>query len=247
MKRIPLPPRATVLIACSLAFALVTQLPVAAQTSQETITETHSAPRGKLTTDRELVRVGAKPTLNWSVEFPSELEKLIKIIPPNTVELQEDVTMKIRVLGASFQESTTSYLKVEAAYRLNSGSWTNVFSGIQTQVKPANVLLSRVVTKRTRIDFSGRGYRDGAWLPRYNTAVSKPNIVMLRDGDAVPTTTPAFQQGLISSFLKPYINTSTKKIKIGPRDLILLYELGQTDPRASGFDLQDLVVLVTLE
>jgi hypothetical protein len=36
-------------------------------------------------------------------------------------------------------------------------------------------------------------------------------------------------------------------VKIGDRDLILLMELGQTNINNSGFDLQDLVVLVTFE
>ena len=43
------------------------------------------------------------------------------------------------------------------------------------------------------------------------------------------------------------MDTTTKKVKIGNRDLILLMELGQTNPNNSGFDLQDLVVLVTFE
>jgi hypothetical protein len=43
------------------------------------------------------------------------------------------------------------------------------------------------------------------------------------------------------------MNSSTKTVKIGDRDLILLMELGQTNTTASGFDLQDLVVLVTFE
>jgi hypothetical protein len=70
---------------------------------------------------------------------------------------------------------------------------------------------------------------------------------MLKNGDRVPTTVPALNGNTIESFLKPYMNSSTKTVKIGDRDLILLMELGQTNTNASGFDLQDLVVLVTFE
>ena len=70
---------------------------------------------------------------------------------------------------------------------------------------------------------------------------------MLKNGDRVPSTVPALNGNSIESFLKPYMNTSTKTVQIGDRDLILLMELGQTSPSSSGFDLQDLVVLVTFE
>jgi hypothetical protein len=70
---------------------------------------------------------------------------------------------------------------------------------------------------------------------------------MLKDGDKVPQTTPAFQQGKIETFLKPYLSLDGRTVRIGNRDLIILVELGQTNPANSGFDLQDLVLLVTFE
>ncbi|BCU78508.1 hypothetical protein [Luteolibacter sp. LG18] len=238
MKRIPLPPRAIVLAALSLIAAALAPASKAATTE--------SVPRGTLTTSADLLRVGLKPTLTWNVEFPSEISTVVDIIPPNTVVPKQDVTMKIRVLGASFQESLTSYLTVQAFYRTNGSAWVTAFSGLQTTVVPSTILVQKTITKNTKLDFGGRGYRSG-WLTLYNTGTTSPNVVMLKNGDAVPDTTPAFQQGEIESFLKPYINSTTKKISIGPKDLIILYELGQTDTKASGFDLQDLVMLVTFE
>jgi len=240
MKRIPLPPRAYVLAALSLAAAAL------APTTKAATTDTTSVPRGTLTASADLLRVGLKPTLSWNVEFPSEIGTVVDIVPPNTVVPKQDVTMKIRVLGASFQETLTSYLQVQAFYRTNGGSWVTAFSGLQTLVNPSSILVQKTITKNTKLDFGGRGYRSG-WLTLYNTGNTSPNVVMLKSGDNVPDTTPAFQQGEIESFLKPYINSTTKKISIGPKDLIVLYELGQTDPNASGFDLQDLVMLVTFE
>lgn len=238
MKRLPLPPRASVLAALSLAVSVLAP----ASRAADTIT----VPRGTLTADRELIRVGSKPTLTWNVDFPSEITTIVDIIPPNTIRPKKDVTMRVRVLGASFQETLNSFLTVQSYYRTNNGTWTSFFSGLQTLVNPTSVLLSKSITKNTKIDFAGRGYRSG-WLTLYNTAVDTPNVVMLQNGDSVPATTPAFQQGQIESFLKPYLDSKGKTIKIGPKDLILLYELGQTNPSASGFDLQDLVVLVTFE
>jgi len=239
MKRLPLPPRATILAALSLAVAVL------APNSRATTVS--SIPTGTLTASTDLLHVGLKPTLSWNVQFPSQISTIISVINPNTVVPKQDVTMKIKVLGASFQETLTSYLTVQALYRTNGGSWITAFNGIQTQVNPSTVLVQKTITAGTKLDFGGRGYRDGAWLPIYNTAVDTPNVVMLQNGDSVPSTTPAFMQGQIEDFLKPYIDSTTQKIKIGPTDLILLYELGQTDPAASGFDLQDLVMLVTFQ
>lgn len=240
MNRIPLPPRA--LAVASLAFAMSAAVPCSSRAATESST---SIPRGTLSANRDLLRVGTKPTLTWQVEFPSEITTLIDIIPPNTIQPKRDVTMRVRVLGASFQQTTTQYLQVQSYWKLNGGSWQTVFDGYQTNVNASKVLVSQTVTKNSRINFGARGYRSG-WLTLYNTASNTPNLVMLKNGDSVPSTTPAFRQGQIESFLKPYLDGNSR-IKIGPKDLILLFELGQTDPESSGFDLQDMVMLVTFE
>jgi hypothetical protein len=207
-----------------------------------------SIPTGTLTVDRDLLRVGTKSQLTWNIAYPApNVTSVIDIVTPNTVKPKQDLTMKIRVLGASFQESTTVFLPVEVMMSKNNGSWTRVFYGLQSAVLPNLVLTSQTVKKGDTLNFGGRGYRDGKWLPLYNTASTTKNLVMLKNGDRVPSEVPALNGASIESFLKPYMDTNTKKVKIGDRDLIFLMELGQTDPNNSGFDLQDLVVLVTFE
>jgi hypothetical protein len=203
-------------------------------------------PRGTLNVDRTLVQVGTRSQLNWKIEYPTVVTDVIEITPPNIIKPKESLKMRVRVLGASFQESATKYLPVEVMWSKNNSSWARVFYGTQTVVNPTKIVLDTTVKKGDVINFGGRGYRNG-WLPLYNTSVSTANLVMLKNGDKVPSTTPAFQQGLIESFLTPYLGSDKKTIKIGQRDLILLMELGQTNPAVSGFDLQDLVVLVTFE
>lgn len=204
-------------------------------------------PRGTLNVDSELVRVGARSQLDWQIEYPSIVTDVVEIVPPNIIKPKSELKMRVRVLGASFQQSTTSYLPVEVRWSRNNASWTRIFYGRQTDVNPASVVLETTVKKGETINLGGRGYRDNAWLTLYHTALNTPNLVMLKNGDKVPATTPAFQQGLIESFLTPYLASDKKTIRIGDRDLILLLELGQTNPKVSGFDLQDLVVLVTFE
>ncbi|MEK7953780.1 hypothetical protein [Luteolibacter soli] len=204
-------------------------------------------PRGTLTVDRDLVRVGMKSQLTWQIDYPAPITSVVDIVTPNIIKPKKDLKMKVRVLGASFQESILSFLPVEVQWSKNSSTWTRIYYGLQTNVLPSVPVLQTTVKAGDTINFGGRGYRDGAWLPLYNTAQATKNLVMLKNNDTVPSTVPALNGSSIESFLKPYMDTVTKKVKIGDRDLILLMELGQTNTSNSGFDLQDLVVLVTFE
>ena len=204
-------------------------------------------PTGTLTVDRSLVRVGTKSQLGWNIQYPAGVTELIEIVDPQTIKPKRDLKMRARVLGASFQETVNSFLNVEVYWNKNSSSWAKIFNGTQLLVNPTNVVLNTTVKKDDKINFGGRGYRSGSWLPLYNTGANTPNVVLLQNGDQVPSTTPAFQQGQIETFLKPYLLADKKTISIGDLDVIVLMELGQTDPDNSGFDLQDLVVLVTFE
>lgn len=204
-------------------------------------------PKGTLSVDRDLLRIGAKSQLTWDIEYPAPVTSVIDIVPPNIIKPKKDMKMRVRVLGASFQESIHSFLPVEVMMSKNSANWSRLFYGLQNTVVPNLVLTTQNVKKGDTINLGGRGWRDGRWLTFYNTSMTTPNLVMLKNGDRVPSTVPALNGSSIESFLRPYMDTNSKKVKIGDRDLILLMELGQTNPNNSGFDLQDLVVLVTFE
>ena len=207
---------------------------------------TTEIPRGKLEVDRDLVRVGTPSQLSWQIDYPAGVTEVIDILPPYIIKAKTDLKMRVRVLGASFQASTATFLPVEVMWSKNSAAWTRVFFGRQTNVDPSTIVLETNVKAGDTLKFGGRGYRD-KWLPLHHTASATPNLVMLQNGDKVPASTPAFQQGLIGSFLTPYLASDKLTVKIGNRDLILLMELGQTNPQVPGFDIQDLVVLVTFE
>lgn len=204
-------------------------------------------PTGTLAVDRTMVRVGSRSELDWQIQYPAGVTEVIEIIPPNCIRPKKDLQMRVRVLGASFQETTTSFLPVEVMWSKNNSSWARTFYGNQLLVNAATVVLNTAVKKGDKINFGGRGYRDGAWLPLYNTNAVTNNLVLLKNGDKVPSTVPALNGGNIESFLKPYLLADKKTVSIGNRDVILLMELGQTNTSNSGFDLQDLVVLVTFE
>jgi len=140
-----------------------------------------------------------------------------------------------------------TYLPIEVLWSLDGAAWTQIFYGLQNSITPGKVLLETKVTNDSKVNFGAHGWRDGAWLPIYSTAVASPNVVVLKNGDQIPPNVTALNGGTIAGYLKPYIDTVNKTVKVGERDLILMMELGETDTKKAAFDLQDLLLLVTFE
>jgi hypothetical protein len=99
------------------------------------------------------------------------------------------------------------------------------------------------------ISFRARGganSRGTSWYDYHQTNNNDKYAVVLKNGDSPPNYAPAYDQGTVKSFLSPYLD-STGKIKIGPQDLIILWEGSTAAPGTTYFDMQDLVVLVSFE
>jgi hypothetical protein len=137
-------------------------------------------------------------------------------------------------------------LPIEVVWSKNNSDWSRMFYGTQSTVDPTVLILNTTVKEGDVVNFGARGYRKG-WLPLYNTATSSPNLVVLKNGDKVPSDLNAFQLGQIEPFLTPYLAADGKTVSIGNRDLIILIEIDKTSIKHAGFDAQDLVVLVTFE
>ena len=70
-------------------------------------------------------------------------------------------------------------------------------------------------------------------------------VLALRNGDTIPSYAPLWNQGSIESFLQGYLNNGV--VSIGDNQVIYLFELAyNTSPGSSSYDLQDNVVLVTV-
>ncbi len=256
--------------------------------SLQSVPAEETIPTGKLDIDRSLVRVGAFSQLDWQIHYKTGITEILEVVPPNILRPKGNLAMRVRVLGASFQQAkdnngggnnadgvdssnpargfgvtrggidnftsddeirrnNANELPVEVVWSKNNSSWARIFYGTQSKINPSAVVLDTTVKSGDIINFGGRGYFGKAWLPLYSTATSTPNVLMLKNGDSIPSTNQAFQQSLIEDFLKPYLAMDGKTVKIGNRELIVLMELGQTVPTHYGFDLQDLAVLVTFE
>lgn len=76
-------------------------------------------------------------------------------------------------------------------------------------------------------------------------------VIVLRDGDPVPDYKGLDDQADVEEYLRDYVDYTTDpdnpRMKLAENQAIFLFELGVTNQNSAGFDMQDLVVLVTLQ
>lgn len=236
-------------------------------------------PRGTLTVDNSLVRVGTQSQLSWKIQYPENVADIVDI-STESIAPKEELQLRVRVLGAKLKsnkghgnnvdgmdssntgnkstnttdqsgavddESSGTLIAdqpLEVVWSKNKSSWQRIFYGSQSTVVPTDVVLDTVVAKGDTVDFGARGYLT-SWLPLYCTSSNCRNLIVLKNGDRTPPQIASKQYGQIEGFLKPYLSTDAKTVKIGPTELLILVELDQTEPLAVGFDFQDLGLLVT--
>jgi len=147
--------------------------------------------------------------------------------------------------GTVSTAAVTDY-PVEVVWSKNNAAWSRIFYGPQSSVVPTAVVLNTKVAKGDTIDFGGRGFLTD-WLPLYTTSSTTPNVLILKNGDSVPEFIAAYRMGLVKGYLKPYLSSDFKTLNLGVNDFVVIMELDESNPANSGFDLQDLAVLVTFE
>lgn len=202
-----------------------------------------SVPVGSLRATPTMVQVGTLPGLSWSIQYPNTIIDVIDVVPPGKIIPKEDLYMDVRVLGAAYQIGTNTWGLVESNVKIASGTYTRFFYDRQNNVNPTKIMYTRLVKKNDTINFKSRCNSGSSWKSYYSTEATNQNVAALVNGDAPPNYVPAFSQGSVESYLRPYL-ASDGRINIGPLDVIYLFELGQTQIN-SGFDMQDLVLLVT--
>jgi len=208
-------------------------------------------PVGTLDAFPTLVQTGTHPTLTWEIQYPEAAGDIVVVDPDDdTVTPTTDLCMEVTVLGASYQVGTKRgrpiWGYVQAQVQIGGGTWEQFFYDTQDKVKPNQTYYSSAVSAGQEINFRARCYDGSRWKDWRSTGYSTPNVVALVNGERPPSSIPAFNQGNIESFLEPYLDAGGY-ISIGPKDVIYLIELGQTNTSASGFDLQDLVLLASFD
>ncbi len=212
-------------------------------------------PVGSLTAFPTVVQTGTKPTLTWSINYPSVVKDYIDITDNNTITPKVNLKCEIRILGAGVtsQDSKGNIIFYYTRGRIafNNNSFTDIWAGRNTDslVKSQSIIYTKSpVVKNTKIYLGGQYNKDNKnntnWAPFYSSYGTSRNVWALVSGDLCPDRIPGYNAPSLETFLKPYLD-STNRVKIGPMDVIIFMELTHTNERDDGFDLQDLVLLVT--
>ena len=207
-------------------------------------------PVGTLSSNQTLVKVGVSPTLTWNITYPQGITEVVTPGTDDTFTPKRTVTMNVKIVGADYVYGTNSkgqpvYKPVQVEVRVAGGAWTRIFSNIHSSVNPSTVVYTRTVNANQKVEFRFRGSKDTSysnWLDyRYGPDLM---VAMMAHGETPPSYAPYLSPSGVSSYVSPYM-AADGTMSLGPRDLIYLCELTNTSATAKGFDLQDLVMLVT--
>lgn len=209
-------------------------------------------PVGSLTAFPTVVQPGVHPTLTWNITYPSIVQDYVDV-GEDDITPTETLDCEIRVLGAGVTVSNSNgsnlqFVPTRAEVSYDGSSYSQVFYGKNTDVKPNKIVWSREVTAGKKIRFGGKYYYNNRWGPYFNSGSGNDNVRTLVNGEVPPTTYPLHTAPTLESFIKPYLDASGK-VKIGPMDVIVFMELTHYDSQKSnqGYDLQDMVLLVTFK
>lgn len=227
-------------IATPLALVAALASPAGAVQPTSTVTPTTipADPVGNLTANPTVVQTGTKPTLTWAMMFPTKLSDVAAINPPGGIDITAKQYVSVSIIG------TTSSVPSEARISVGGGSYQQLFYGTQNDVNPSKPLYIKQLDPGTTIDFGGRSVENNQWSPFYTSNSSNLQVVSLVNGDVPPTSTPILQKPGVASFLKPYVDSSTGKIKIGPLSVLVIMEFNETARTKPGFDYSELALLV---
>lgn len=212
-----------------------------------------SVPVGTLTASPTVVQTGTKPTLTWSINYPSVVKDYITVTGTATITAKQALVCDIRILGAGVttQDSKGNIVYIETAGLVKyngSSSWTKIFDGKQTDsiVQQQGILplfTGKSIAMNQAMNFEGYYIYNGSNGSTFSS-LSGTNVRALVNGDACPSYIPAYNAPSLETFLKPYLDSSNK-VRIGPMDVIIFMELTTTNTGDVGYDFQDLVWLVT--
>ena len=159
-------------------------------------------------------------------------------------------SLDVRMVGGSYQIGTDDsgqpiFGYVDAQARADGATvWKRVIYNTPSDIIPTYTYYSQEVRKGYNVDFRARVHNGTHWLPYVSTDTATSQVLLLFDGDPLPTGIPAFEQGQIGDAMSAYVG-SDGRVNIGPKDGLYLFELNTNNPTRIDFDYQDLMLLVT--
>jgi hypothetical protein len=218
-------------------------------------------------TNTSVMRVGAKPTITWTIQHPVvSVNDLVTVGPNGTVTAKVNEIVELRCLAAAVGPGSGQWYVVQGQLSMNGGSsWVEFFNNIDPNKTPAAIInpLPRDAVANSQIVIRSRCSKTGGvnltspttWFPWYQSGTQgaaytsnnvtnyQKNVQVYKNGDTVPPNSPAFNQVALNVTLASQIENG--KFKIGDGDLIFLFEL--TETKDIGYDMNDLIVLATFK
>ncbi len=176
--------------------------------------------------------------------FAAQVEVIGAAISNGTYDLP--VTMRVRIGQTEFNPFGSFDSATQG--NVNDVQWAE---GVETMkfVFPDTFDSYTAITAEARSwnRIAEPGDEDSDWGVRMhaNTGTDSPQVILLRNGDPVPSNDGTFDQASIAEYLEPYTDAVTNLITLEDHQIIYLFELGNTHT-TSGVDFQDLVLLVSL-
>ena len=198
--------------------------------------QTLSIPQGSLKALQEKVLAGSRADIEWKISYP--------IHNFNETDAQVTVQFITAAIGPNptFQFGT----------RAEGQAYEEFYQGVSEEnsrydLAPGTVVSTNFVEAHSELEFLLRHSRSrvpGGWVSSVNPE-HEHLIVTVENGDLVPDVAPVPGQRSVADILVPYSKDGV--VTIGDNQQILLFEIFTTDTSHFGFDLQDVVLLVSYE
>jgi Flp pilus assembly protein TadG len=180
--------------------------------------------------------------------------------PDGTIVVTEKSGATIRVLGKQLQYGTGGPsipvdLEMKITKEDDDDDFEDVFGGKPVNggeemrvsgIKKDERVAFRAHAKHTQGGANFEATYDSDEHVPFTDAPTKHHVLVLRNGDAVPTTSAFAGQGSLSDYLAPYVDPATGTMKMGSKDAVLLWEFN-TKYNSPASDFQDLALLVQFD
>lgn len=227
-----------------------------------TITVTTTYPDGRVTTEttksqenveitRGLLDVPRyvewpnSPRVGWDLTEEVSLDQLVKRTSTGVTALT-DLRVEVTVLGTGVTSGSGSRytsFRTQGELKIGNQAWALVHDGNEDAVVPNKVTYSTTAKEGDEFQFRSR-FLFNSWQGyRYH---SGSDVLTLANNEKIPSNKPENEAvKSAEQFLQPYLNEDST-LDLGELDFVYVAELTHTDKNASGYDLQDLIVHVSV-
>ena len=194
-----------------------------------------SQPIGSLEALKKIVNPGEKVGLDWQISYP--------VFNFNETDSEVTVRFITTALGP--------VSKLTFGTRLN-GVYTEFYEGISEDneayaLSPGTIVRRQFVPAGQEIEFLARHHTHNLGGDGWVSSVADVDsnlVIVLKDGDPVPTLAPPGQRS-VAEILAPYSKNGI--VDIGPNQKLICFEIFTANTNSLAYDLQDLVILVSHE